>query len=162
MLPRISRIVLPPLILVAALVVYRFAYSALMAEPPQLGHAPIQIEPRFDEPRVVTDEQLAAVLGRVKPPAKPLKTNNVVHALRLWGTQADFQTAEAERPGSTVKNNDQVATQVFPSGQEMLNYLLDDRTYQKYAGPSEPPLFVRGSDGIQARSYDDAITHRET
>ena len=48
------------------------------------------IAPRYADERVVTDDQLQAVLERVKLPAERATTNNVVHALRLWGAGADF------------------------------------------------------------------------
>src|SRR5438105_13163679 len=95
MLARISRLTLPALIVVAALVVYRFV--VIGPERPAIAlprNAPVTIGPRYDEPRVVTDEQLAAVLDRVKPPTGPANTNNFVHALRLWGTIADFGDAK--------------------------------------------------------------------
>src|SRR6187402_2417842 len=91
MAARLSRIVLPPLVVAAALLLYRLAFvSAGFERIEPARREPLTIAARFDEPRVVTDEQLAAVLDRVKPPVQPLKTNNMVHALRLWGLAADF------------------------------------------------------------------------
>ncbi len=89
---RISRIVLPPVILFVALGAYRFAIVRPVADRITPATAtPHKIAPRFSEPRIATDEQLTAVLNRVKPPAtKDQMTNNWVHALRLWGTEADF------------------------------------------------------------------------
>src|SRR5262245_23744778 len=123
MLARISRWTLPSLIVIAALVVYRFA--VIGGQQPAIvlpRKVPLSIGPRFDEPRVVTDEQLAAVLERVKPPAEPANTNNFVHALRLWGANADFGDAKV------------------PSGRELRDYFLDDATFRRFAGENASPL----------------------
>lgn len=145
MIARISRLVLPPLVVVAALLVYRLVVSSVGSDQiaPQ-RNTPLVIAPRFDEPRVVTDEQLAAVLDRVKPPTKPLKTNNMVHALRLWGPDADFHDP------------------AIPTGQQMRDYLLDDRVYRQFAGDKAPPIFYRDAHGIAVRSFDDALANRDT
>lgn len=51
------------------------------------------IEPFYDDPQLVSDEQLAAVLKQVAPrfPTKKLKPNHVEHALRAWHVDAKFQ-----------------------------------------------------------------------
>jgi hypothetical protein len=145
MIARISRLVLPPLLVVAALFVYRLAASSTWSNAtPPAREEPLAIAPRFDEPRVVTDEQLCAVLDRVKPPTKPLKTNNMVHALRLWGPEADFHDP------------------AIPTGRQMRDYILDDRIYRQFAGESAPPIFYRDAHGIAVRSFDDAVANRDT
>jgi hypothetical protein len=145
MIARISHLVLPPLIVVAALLAYRLAASSTGSEAiAPARDVPLVIAPRFDEPRVVTDEQLAAVLDRVKPPTKPLKTNNIVHALRLWGPDADFHDP------------------TIPTGRQMRDYILDDRVYRQFAGENAPPIFYRDAHGIAVRSYDDALVNRDT
>jgi hypothetical protein len=145
MFQRLSQIALPPLILIAALVTYRLAFVRAAAERlvPARPEA-ISIAPQFDEPRVVTDEQLVQVLDRVLPPTAPLKTNNIVHALRLWGPEAEFGDAKV------------------PSGRQMRDYLLDDRVYRQMAGDKAPPIFYRDASGLAVRSYDDAVTDRDT
>lgn len=145
MLVRLSQITLPPLILAVALLVYRVAFvraAAERLEPARPGA--ITIAPQFDEPRVVTDEQLVQVLDRVLPPTAPLKTNNLVHALRLWGPDAEFGDAKVK------------------SGRQMRDYLLDDRVYRQMAGDRAPPIFYRDAQGLAVRSYDDAVTDRDT
>jgi hypothetical protein len=150
LLHRLSRILLPPTLLVLALLVYRVAMTSVegpAVKPGDLATArdlPWKIAPRYNEPRVVTDEQLAAVLDRVKPPASPVLTNNFVHALRLWGAEADF------------------GDPTIPTGAELRNYFLDDRVFQKFAGADAPPLFYRDGDGVEARSFDDQTAFRET
>src|SRR6476469_4410162 len=85
----LCRWTLPPLIVVVALIAYRSI--VIRPEGPAIvlpRNDPAKIAPRFADPRVVTDDQLMEVLERVKPPAEPVKTNNFVHALRLWGAAA--------------------------------------------------------------------------
>jgi hypothetical protein len=142
---RISRIILPPLVVVAALLIYRLAFVAAGSEAiAPRRNEPLVIAPRFDEPRVVTDEQLAAVLDRVKPPTQPLKTNNMVHALRLWGPEADFHEA------------------AIPTGRQMREFILDDGVFRQFAGDDAPPIFYRDEHGIAVRSFDDGLAHRDT
>src|SRR5262245_50309498 len=110
MLTALCRVLLPPFILALALGVYRVTLPTAVStqlEPPRA--TPVAILPRYDWPAAVSDEQLARVLDRVKPPVVMPLTNNFVHALRLWGPQADFGTNK------------------IPSGAAMLRYLLDDR-----------------------------------
>ena len=145
MLARFSRLTLPPLIVVAALSLYR----CLVIGPPQPAivlprNEPTKIAPRFADERVVTDEQLAAVLERVKPPANPANTNNFVHALRLWGPAADFGDSQ------------------IPTGKELRDYFLNDATFRHFAGEQTPPLFYQGKMGIDVRGYDDRVTDRTT
>ncbi len=74
---------------------------------------PLSIEPLYNDPEVVSDEELAAVLERVQPrfwseedPARPaagLKPNHVEHALRTWGIKAKFQNPRA-MSGEALKN----------------------------------------------------------
>ena len=54
---------------------------------------PLTITPLYDDPSVVTDDELAAVLMKIRPkfPASQRKPNYVEHALRAWGQSAEFQ-----------------------------------------------------------------------
>jgi len=148
MLQSLSRVSLPPLLLLVALAAYRVAGGFLV--PPRTDsvmpprNVPAVIPPRYNEPRLCTDQQLVQVLDRVKPPASPANTNNMVHALRLWGKDADF-------------GDDKI-----PSGPEMLGYFLHDAVFQKWAGHGTPPLFFVGEDGIQPRIFDDGGKFRAT
>lgn len=148
MIQTLSRISLPPVLLLAALLAYRFTSAALSPSPPEEIAAPHKepaiIPPLYDESRLCTNQQLAEVLDRVKPPGAPANTNNMVHALRLWGKNADF------------------GDPTIPTGQEMLGYFLDDAIFQQWAGKETPPLFIVGEDGIQPRIFDDGGRYRTT
>ena len=147
MLQRISRLVLPPAILIAALAAYRLIFG--FASPPMDSlrlprREPWPVTASSREERVCTGDQLAAVLERVKPPRDGLTSNHLVHALRLWGPGAEFGD-----PSVT-------------SGPVMRDYLLDDRVFQQLAGEKSPPLFYRGDGGVDLRSYDDAAEFQHT
>jgi hypothetical protein len=141
---RISQFVVPPVLLLVALVAYRVAMVRPAPARIQPAKAePWVISPRFSEPRIATDEQLTAVLNRVKPPAvKDQMTNNFVHALRLWGPKADFHDEK------------------IPSGDELRQYFLDDTVFRKFAGEKAAPLFYYGRDGLDVRSFDEQPAHR--
>lgn len=144
MLARLSRATLPLIILLAALLMYR----VLVIRPaPPLVFArkePVAIAPRYADMRVVTDDQLAAVLARVQPPRGPAHTNNYLHALRLWGPAATFDDPQV------------------PSGATLRAYFLDDAVFRRLAGQKTPPLIYRDAHGLAVRSYDESATHRET
>ncbi len=149
MFGRLSRFTLPPLIVLAALGAFRLALEAAgYREHSPRRNEPLVIAPRYDDARVVTDEQLAAVLDRVKPPAGAAAaknlTNNLVHALRLWGVAADFHDP------------------AIPSGRQMRDYFLDDDVLRQMAGDQTPPIFYRDVRGLAVRSYDDGPEHRDT
>jgi hypothetical protein len=144
---RLSRFALPPLVVIAALLAYRLISAAIT--PASAGIAlprnePLTIASRFNDPRVVTDEQLRAVLARVTPPVDPVTTNNFVHALRLWGEKSKFKNAG------------------LPSGENLRDYFLDDATFRRWAGENAPPLFYRDAAGVQVRSFDERTTDRAT
>lgn len=148
MLQFLSRIAIPPVLVLAALAAYRAGSAALSPAAPDRiaasNREPAVIAPLFNEPRLCTDEQLAAVLDRVKPPGAPVNTNNMVHALRLWGKDADF------------------GDPTIPTGKEMLGYFLDDAVFQSWAGKETPALFMAGEDGLQPRTFDDGGKFRPT
>ncbi|WP_425618635.1 hypothetical protein NA78x_002344 [Anatilimnocola sp. NA78] len=141
---RIGRVIIPLALLSVTLLVYRLAL--IQPLPTSIRPAkdqPWAITPSQVEPRVATDEQLVAVLDRVKPPAaKESMTNNFVHALRLWGNQADFHDPKV------------------PTGNDLQLYFLDDQVFRKFAGEKALPLFYYGRDGLDVRSFDEKIQHR--
>jgi hypothetical protein len=145
MLPQLSQLTLPPAILVLALLGYRLAFEALAPAQPNYPHSePHVIQPRYDWPAAVSNEQLAAVLDKVKPPTVQPLTNNLVHALRLWGPRADF------------------GDEKIPSGSAMLRYLLDDAEFQRWAGKNAAPLWSRTNEGVRPRNYEDDFRHSLT
>ena len=145
MFARTSRIVLPPLIMVVVLIAFRVAVGLVAREDfVAVRNEPWTIAPRYDRPRVVTDQQLFAVLDRVKPPAGPLSTNKLIHALRLWGADARFDDQE------------------IPSGAAMRDYFLNDGQFRRRAGSDAPPLFTTTPRGIQVRAWEQDQPHRAT
>jgi hypothetical protein len=75
----------------------------LLVAKPQLVEVPIErdkplvIAPLYNDPELVNDEQLAAVLRQIVPrfPPKKLRPNHVEHALRTWHVDAKFQDPDA-------------------------------------------------------------------
>ena len=127
------RWLVPVLIVAAACGAYR-----LLAGHPPAGIAlvrsePWVIAPHFNLPQVATDEQLWAVLERMKPPSGKPNTNLLVHALRLWGPHADF------------------GDPAIPSGAVMRDYFLRDSEFRRLAGNDTPALFILDQDGVRAR-----------
>jgi hypothetical protein len=138
-----ARWALPAVLLLAALGLYRLAYSHV--QPPVWNPAsktPARIGPLYDWPEVATDEQLRVVLERMQPPAA-INSNKWLHALRLWGPKAEFAPIP---PVAADKPSPQ-----RPSGRELLAYFLDDNAFRARNGETVPPLFRIGPDGIEAR-----------
>ena len=146
MLETISRWTLPPAIVLAALGLYRLVDGLSgSSDPPEiLCSKPAQVTGTLREPRVCSDRQLAEIMARVKPPRTPFSSNNMVHALRLWGAHAKF------------------GDDAIPSGHTMQGFLLDDHVYRQLAGDDSPPLLMRGPDGVECRSYDESSTFQHT
>lgn len=145
MLPILSRLILPPTILIAGLFLYRvIAVQPLPDDLVPKKNTPWVVQPEHNEPRVATDEQLRQVLQRMLPTAEPVNTNTFVHALRLWGADAVF------------------ADPKVLSGAQLRDYFLDDRIFQERAGTAAPPVFIAGDDGIRARDFDENFQQRFT
>jgi len=96
---------------------------------------PLRISALYDDPSVVTDEELAAVLKQVRPkfPRKHLKPNHVEHALRTWSIHATFQDP------SVV------------SGSEMCDFLTDHGRFLASWGEEASPLLIDEPAGISIR-----------
>jgi hypothetical protein len=164
MLAPVSRWLLPPLVVLAVLAGFRVLMVG--REPPAIvlpRSQPLAIAAERNDPRVVTDEQLASVLARVLPPAGPVNTNNLVHALRLWGPSAEFDRQAGGVPGASA----------VLTGQQLRAYFLDDATFRRLAGDNAPPLFYRraadaerhrgrSSQKVEVRSFDDQMNDRQT
>lgn len=96
---------------------------------------PLRIEPFYDDPSVVTDEELAAVLKQVRPkfPRKHLKPNHVEHALRTWSIHSTFQDPS------------------IVSGIEMRDFLIDHARFLASWGDEASPLLVDEPAGVSIR-----------
>ncbi|ADB15773.1 hypothetical protein Psta_1090 [Pirellula staleyi DSM 6068] len=145
-LPTLSRWTVPPAVIAIALLVYSLATGRSTPAPMILPEslAPHSVLPRYNDPRVATDEQLSDVLDRVKPPRTAPLTNNLIHSLRLWGTDADFFDPKVL------------------SGKQMLGYLTDDAKFREIVGENAPPLLQRTSEGITIRGFEDGTNSRDT
>lgn len=136
---------LPVMLLALACGVYRATRAASSVDSlSTLPTKPHLVAPRYDVPQVATNEQLAAVLRRMEPPASPVNTNVLVHALRLWGPKTEFSDPQV------------------PDGPTMLEYFLDDATFRRLAGEGTPPLFRQTEQGVTVRAWREDSTHRHT
>ena len=138
------------MLLVAACGVYRATRASTSTDfLAQLPVRPNLVAPRYDIPQVATDKQLREILQRMRPPAHPIDTNVLVHALRLWGPQVEFNDVEFNGPE-------------FLDGPTMLSYLLNDETFRRLAGEKTPPLFHKTAEGVEVRPWVDDSPHRRT
>jgi len=102
---------------------------------PQVRLNPIKVTPLYDRPEIVSDEDLASVLGRLRPQfrGKLPRINHVDHALRFWGIEAKFEDEQSI------------------SGVEMRDLLLDHRIFDQAWGTESKPLLVQNQYGIKPR-----------
>lgn len=113
----------PVLLLLGALLLHRATSEPRRAPHVAFGHdGPNVVSARYDDPRVVAEEQLLRVLGRMRPARQPARTNVWLHALRLWGPKAEFGDSK------------------YVDGGEILDYLLDDETFRRVQGEETAPL----------------------
>ncbi len=93
---------------------------------------PIRIEPLYDDPGVVSDEELAGVLAKVLPRFAParLKPNFAEHALRIWGDQIEFDSPE------------------LMSGPVMREFLTDSAKYISAWGEGTEPMLQQADQGV--------------
>lgn len=96
---------------------------------------PARAEPFYDDPEVVSDEQLAAVLKKVLPrfDRMHLRPNYVEHALRIWGSEIEF-------------TNDELI-----SGPEMVRFLTDTSKYIESWKDEAPPILKPTRTGVAIR-----------
>lgn len=108
---------------------------------------PLVIEPLYDDPEVVSDEELAAVLAKVQPrfPHKKLKPNYVEHALRTWSLRSKF------------------ADPRVMSGEAMQEFLTNHGAYLDSWGEKIPPLLQDADAGVAIRwgKEDGASVHHD-
>jgi hypothetical protein len=134
----IGFLVLQVVLVSVALAASARRYSALEAERalPHMRNIPLVVTPLYDDPRVVTDEQLRDVLLHLRPRLRHerVNINHVDHALRFWGLDAEFDDPECL------------------SGVEMRELLLDHNKFKENWGENAPPLLVRDENGIAVRT----------
>ena len=109
------------------------ARLASVAEVPR--ETPLIVEPLYDDPEVVSDEELAAVLSKLQPsfPREKLKPNYVEHALRTWRLKARFADPKAM------------------SGDAMKEFLTDHSLYLASWGEKIPPLLLDEANSVAIR-----------
>lgn len=152
MLQTVNKWLIPTAVVALACVAYRAvcvqwppaAVPAPSAAAQSRPHGPLKTTPRYDLKQAVSDEQLAGVLRRMIPRREPVNTNNLVHALRMWGPVVEFDHTDAV------------------SGGQMLAYFLDDHAFRSLAGENALPLYVRTERGVEIRSYDADDRHAAT
>jgi len=96
---------------------------------------PLRMESFYDDPQVVSDDELARVLEQVQPRFSPknLRPNYVEHALRIWGEDARFSDPEVL------------------SGVQLRDLLIDHGRYLASWGERAKPLLVESREGVEVR-----------
>jgi hypothetical protein len=97
--------------------------------------APLVIESLYDDPEVVSNQELAAVLKQLRPKFSPqeLKPNHVEHALRTWGVAATFPDPEVL------------------SGVALRDVLIDHASFLRSWNSEIPPLLEDRPAGVAIR-----------
>lgn len=112
-------------------------------------NTPVVITPRYDDPNVISDEQLQRVLYKVRPLLRSSSPNlnHLDHALRLWTARATFNDPDCL------------------SGAEILGLLTDHRLLQQHWGNSTRPFLLAKTDlerpyvEFRTRSGPDSSSH---
>lgn len=96
---------------------------------------PLRVTSLYNDPELVSDEDLAAVLSQVRPKFAPkdLKPNFVEHALRIWGQDATFRDP------------------AVLSGLQLRDFLLDNSRYVASWGNEIDPLLLETETGVSVR-----------
>ncbi|QDU99213.1 hypothetical protein [Lignipirellula cremea] len=133
------------MVIVVALVAISFAANRSLDRVPKLPtfvNQPVQVLPTYNDPRVVTDEQLQMVLHKLRPRLKTPqpKINHIDHALRCWGSEIVFEEADSL------------------SGAQMRAVLLDQRVFAKAWGVKQDPLLMLEEKGLAVRTQEGAAT----
>ncbi len=93
---------------------------------------PLRIEPLYDRPEMVSDDDLAAVLWQIRPvfERQGLRPNLVEHAVRAWSVQAEFRDPQVM------------------SGQQMQEFLLDHSSFLLSWNEGATPLLEDRGQGV--------------
>lgn len=122
--------------------VARVRHFDAIATLPTLRETPIDVRPLYDYPVVVSDEQLARALTKLRPMKHGAKTklNAVDHALRFWTANAKFNDPR------------------FFDGEEMRAIVTDNRRFMELYGPKTPPLLIDAPHGVRVRMQEGLTT----
>lgn len=103
---------------------------------PTLANEPTSVEPRHDIPEIVSDQQLAQVLYKLRPRFRhgSPKINHVDHALRCWGAEVSFADPQ------------------FVSGDEMRRLLTDHEAFKTAWGDQTRALLMDREHGVAYRT----------
>ncbi|MCA9064212.1 MAG: hypothetical protein KDA96_14175 [Planctomycetaceae bacterium] len=103
---------------------------------------PVTISSLYNDPDLVTDQQLADVLHKILPrfSRRHLRPNYVEHALRTWGASIEF------------RNPDVI------SGPQMRDFLIDNSRYVDSWGEDGMPILEPYENGISIRYGKDRST----
>lgn len=143
----VALVVLHLLLLTAGLTWARFSYERIVDAQrfPVPNQEPIRLTTLYDDPGVVSDEQLRHVLYKLRPALRGMnpKINHVDHALRFWGVEATFSDPRCL------------------SGVELRELLLDHRHFRDAWKQGTKPLLVTTPDGIRPRvkAGDSSTSH---
>lgn len=121
---------------------WRVVQIDAMKALPEPRNEPYVVRPLYDEPTVVTDDQLLRILKKLEPRLRgpQPKINHADHALRFWGVEATFDSPEAL------------------SGEELRELLLDHRRFAKMWEGEARPLLIRDAQGVSVRTQEGNAT----
>ena len=120
----------------------RLHYQQFIRRPPVPQNEPMVVVPLYNEPSIVSDEQLKDILWKLRPRFRSLQPeiNNLDHALRFWGIEATF------------------ADDKSLSGVEMRDILTDHRRFAQVWGTETYPLIVETDLGFKIRAKEGKST----
>ena len=110
-----------------------------LAEVQITNRTPVTPSPLYDDPKVISDEDLAFVLHAILPrfSQQKLRPNYVEHAVRAWGSAIEFKNEE------------------LISGPQMVTFLLDTGRYVASWGDQHDPILQPNDEGIYVRCASD-------
>ena len=93
----------------------------------------------YDDPEVISDEDLAFVLHAILPrfSQQKLRPNYVEHAVRAWSSEIEFEN------------------EALISGPQMVDYLLDTGAYVASWGDQHDPILQPNDEGVAVRWASD-------
>lgn len=109
---------------------------------PRPSNEPLKVLPTYNVPEVVSDEQLPRVLAKLQPRFRGPnpKINFIDHALRMWGTDAQFADEEVL------------------SGSDLREILLDYRRFNEAWSEKTQDLLMEGNAGVRVRTQEGDAT----